>query len=613
MQTNFETFLTVDKFVADLKSQNLPPYPNSSITLDLPPLSSLQSSTTSKSSSNDAFKEAPSVDELTNKLLSLVTCEEEKPRTSLTRSSPISTEERAQTFEEKLDHLRSIYPAHKVSRLKAALEEANGDVTYASALVCESISDGCEFESRLECDESEVIESNSIVMKAPWQEVAKYIIDNHPSTELIGIPMEKFNDWEPEEDLLKQIRSSLLKHSCRDKSSSKKQSKKNAEGGFSARYANDLPKSNVEEDLALQKAVNDSIKPFNEVFHDPEVQSNLRELERAYPSVSREAIKEVIVRCEFDMDRAKVCLDFNLLDAKSFQEATDTTLALANLQYEELRAARIETNKRSYANKASLSTLAREFPSFSEPFLEQLLQYYGSAEGVRSYLETQGHYRQQGSSSSTEIVQLNDATERPEFFPYTPEEAQSVLAAQEKELSRLVTLKRNQAHGFNVARGEAKAYYASLLKRTKHEVRFQEELIAGLLVSIYSQKHLEEALSKESRFQDDPAWRIRTWFSCLNLHKASRTGALNALRQRLSICKRGQVLPFTPLPSDLTVPLDVALNGQFTLEPKYRPRKLVIIPGIGGGVLQNAVIRQLMDEGIGYCMRHPGLLELEFN
>nr|CUU98727.1 hypothetical transcript [Hymenolepis microstoma] len=52
MQTNFETFLTVDKFVADLKSQNLPPYPNSSITLDLPPLSSLQSSTTSKSSSN---------------------------------------------------------------------------------------------------------------------------------------------------------------------------------------------------------------------------------------------------------------------------------------------------------------------------------------------------------------------------------------------------------------------------------------------------------------------------------------------------------------------------------------------------------------------------------
>lgn len=42
------------------------------------------------------------------------------------------------------------------------------------------------------------------------------------------------------------------------------------------------------------------------------------------------------------MDRAKVCLEFNLLDAKSFQEATDTTLALANLEYEELRAARSE-------------------------------------------------------------------------------------------------------------------------------------------------------------------------------------------------------------------------------------------------------------------------------
>ncbi|VDO03274.1 unnamed protein product [Rodentolepis nana] len=207
---------------------------------------------------------------------------------------------------------------------------------------------------------------------------------------------------------------------------------------------------------------------------------------------------------------------------------------------------------------------------------------------------------------------MNEATERPELFPYTPEEAQSVLAAQEKELSRLVALKRNHAHGFSMARGEAKAHYASLLKRTKHDVRVQEELIAGLLVSIYSQRHLEEALSKDSRFQDDPAWRIRTWFSCLNLHKASRIGALTALRQRLSICRRGQVLPYTPLPSDLTVPPDVAPNGQFTLEPKYRPRKLVIIPGIGSGVLQNAVIRQLMDEGIAYYTRNSGLLELEF-
>ncbi|VDN97658.1 unnamed protein product [Rodentolepis nana] len=402
MQTNFETFLTVDEFVADLKSQNHPPYPSSSISLNLPPLSSLQSSTTSKSSSNDALKGAPSVDELTDKLLA--------------HSSPLSTEEGAQTFEEKLDHLRCIYPAHKVSRLKAALEEANGDVAYASALIY----DGCEFESGLECDESEVIGSNSGVTKSPWHEVAKYIIDNHPSTELIGIPMEQFNNWEPDEHLLKQIRLSLLKHGCRDKSSSKKQCrKKNIGGEFSARYADDLPKSNVEEDLALQKAVIDSIKPFYEVFHDPEVQTNLRELERAYPSVSREAIKEVIVRCDylelqrsrlldnfaefppnlpgtglkgtvgstlfryhqisnglktmvtkyetskyegitrgegrkkrlekltvgvdrFDMDRAKVCLDFNLLDAKSFHEATDTTLSLANLQYEELRAARFE-------------------------------------------------------------------------------------------------------------------------------------------------------------------------------------------------------------------------------------------------------------------------------
>uniref|UniRef100_A0A0R3SJH0 Smr domain-containing protein n=1 Tax=Hymenolepis diminuta TaxID=6216 RepID=A0A0R3SJH0_HYMDI len=304
------------------------------------------------------------------------------------------------------------------------------------------------------------------------------------------------------------------------------------------------------------------------------------------------------------------------LDAKSFQEATDTTLALANLEYEELRSARSEMRKRSYANKANLSTLVREYPSFSESFLEKLLRDHRhmSAEGVRSYLETQGHYRQQGLSCnhSIEVRQLNEASKTSELFPYTPEEAQRILTVQEKELGRLVALKRNQERSFRMARGEAKAYYASVLKKTKHDLCAQEELVGGLLVSIHSQKHLEEALLTESRFQDDPAWRIRTWFGCLNLHKASRLGALNALRQRLSICKRGEVLPYTPLPSDLTVPPDVTLDGRFTLEPKYRPRKLVIIPGIGGRVLQNAVIRQLTDDGIGYYMRNPGLLELEF-
>lgn len=66
---------------------------------------------------------------------------------------------------------------------------------------------------------------------------------------------------------MKQIRSSLLKHICCDKSPSKDQRKKreNIKGDFSAKYADDLPKSNVEEDLALQRAVNESIKPFDEV------------------------------------------------------------------------------------------------------------------------------------------------------------------------------------------------------------------------------------------------------------------------------------------------------------------------------------------------------------
>lgn len=107
---------------------------------------------------------------------------EEKPSTSLTPPSPLSTEEGANTFEEKLNQLRCIYPAHKVSRLKTVLEEANGDVTYASALVCELISDGYEFKSGSECDEGEVIGSNFGVKKAPWLDVANYIIENHPST-----------------------------------------------------------------------------------------------------------------------------------------------------------------------------------------------------------------------------------------------------------------------------------------------------------------------------------------------------------------------------------------------------------------------------------------------
>lgn len=51
MQMNFETFLTVDEFVANLKPQILPLLPSSSISLNFPPLSPMQSSTTSKSSS----------------------------------------------------------------------------------------------------------------------------------------------------------------------------------------------------------------------------------------------------------------------------------------------------------------------------------------------------------------------------------------------------------------------------------------------------------------------------------------------------------------------------------------------------------------------------------
>lgn len=85
---------------------------------------------------------------------------------------------------------------------------------------------------------------------------------------------------------------------------------------------------------------------------------------------------------------------------------------------------------------------------------------------MRSYLETQGHYRQQGLSCnhSIEIGQLNVASETLELFPYTPEEAQRVLTAQEQELGRLVALKKNQERSFRMARGKAKAYYASVVR-----------------------------------------------------------------------------------------------------------------------------------------------------
>ncbi|VDL57644.1 unnamed protein product [Hymenolepis diminuta] len=69
LQTNFETFLTVDEFVANLKPQILPLLPSPSISLNFPPLSPMQSPTTSKSSSREESKEAPNVDDLTNKLL----------------------------------------------------------------------------------------------------------------------------------------------------------------------------------------------------------------------------------------------------------------------------------------------------------------------------------------------------------------------------------------------------------------------------------------------------------------------------------------------------------------------------------------------------------------
>lgn len=68
-------------------------------------------------------------------------------------SKPPSPSTRSEaTYEEKLEQLKALYPRHRLSRLKEALELADGEFVYASAIVAENIYDGYIFSSEEKSD-----------------------------------------------------------------------------------------------------------------------------------------------------------------------------------------------------------------------------------------------------------------------------------------------------------------------------------------------------------------------------------------------------------------------------------------------------------------------------
>lgn len=76
--------------------------------------------------------------------------------------------------------------------------------------------------------------------------------------------MDRFSDWEPDEQLMRQIRSSLLRHIGFD-SRRRRVKQKATKDDSSIRYEDELPKSTVDEDMAFQKAINESLKQFEHV------------------------------------------------------------------------------------------------------------------------------------------------------------------------------------------------------------------------------------------------------------------------------------------------------------------------------------------------------------
>ncbi|KAM7538507.1 hypothetical protein Aperf_G00000070899 [Anoplocephala perfoliata] len=638
MRSKFETFLTAEEFVADLRSRKrLPP---TTLKLKIDPEPTLLNPTSSGpqlSPLKEGSQEAPSVADLTEKLMELHTSPTEG------KTAPLSPG--AVSYEEKLEQLKAIYPEHKLSRLKEALELANGDLVYASAIVAESRYDryvisneeescseslsstGLEkgLMAMLDSDDDSLNVSDTSDVSVPCihlqPKFIKSLLEKYSaelpnvSIDFDGIPSHKFDDWKPDEKLSKQILLSFLEHiGCdnQDKESTSETRYKDGECSRPVGLADDLPSSTVEEDRALQGAVLESIKPFQEKFQDPNIQKDLKELEQAYPSIDRELIKLAMVRSEFDMYEVKLCLEGNLVDPQSFQEASDLDLAHKYIEYEESQAERKQKGKRSYAALVSQRALIDEFPSFDKSTLEELLKKYGSAEEVRSYLGSLGHVPQSVSIGSARELPKEETSGRQMLFPYTPEQAICLLDSEEKKLNELYDLKSKRRESVRMSPRGAKAFYTQELKTVTSDIRRQAALVGGLLVSVNSQKKFDE-LPKESQRADDPAWRVRTWFSNLDLHKMTGECSEEAIRQRISICKKGKVLPYTPLPTFSIVPSIVAPDGSFELPSQYRPGKLTVITGCGKSIIRKRVEGYLNQAGLRYTSLNPGCLEVDFN
>ncbi|VDD75062.1 unnamed protein product [Mesocestoides corti] len=365
----------------------------------------------------------------------------------------------------------------------------------------------------------------------------------------------------------------------------------------------------LESVIIEESAVRLSVEEQRKHFEMPHAQEALQTLVQQHPGIDREIIMETLVRCGYDFDAATACLVAGILDMTSFSEASSTSEFKAssskfvakpageqtpqkpneeNLSLKEIleegqairrSVADQAKNTQKLAVQLTLHRLAGRFPSFTKPYLVELLvQFDYDEEKLLNYLETEGYdplpvpplipqatTDGRTTSNNSTILPVDDAMQSLQLL-------EAEIADIRENMSNLKDI-MSKAYRTHSHPGVI-AFYNDELRKLRLRLDHRLDLCSDLRVTIGSQKHAAENSNAEKQ---DSRGVARQWLSFIDLHGLDLRRAMHALRRRLTLLESSHAPPGTPLPP----------GGQ-TLPNSWLPKRLTIVTGWGSKALSLA-------------------------